>query len=105
MTEEQDNSTTQSPICTPQNLQDKIDTTKETEQTITRTLQIKQNEKTSSEESSNHKVVQTDEINRYVPKSVFDTFYENYIEFKHYINVLNNINYKILKDINNKWLE
>ena len=44
LTEEQDNSTIQSrhdpkvvDICTPQNIQDKIDTTKETYQTITLT--------------------------------------------------------------------
>ena len=92
LTGEQGNSRTQSPdnpkvldISTPQNVQDKIDTTKETEQTITLIPRKKQNTRISSEEASNHKVVQTNEIKRCVPNNVFDTYYEDYIKFKNYI--------------------
>ena len=33
-----------------------------------------------------HQTVKTDERNIHVPNIVFDTYYEDYIEFKHYIN-------------------
>ena len=106
LTEEQDNSATQLSddpevldIRTPQNVQDKLGRTKETEQTITVAPRKNQNTRISTAEASNHKVVQTDERNRYVCNNVFDTLYKDYIEFKYYINdILNSFNTNNRKD-------
>ena len=62
LTKEQDNSTTQSfDVCTAQNVQDKIDTTKTNRTKYYSNSSKKQNARISREETSNHEVVQTDE--------------------------------------------